>query len=316
MTTIYFDTNVYRMATARSEVQALKSLLCACHAKVVASETNLFETYAISSYEVRQRETRTLVALVNRFPEKPTSWLQADEVRRQIQAHRPDWLKRSMLQGKIKTYLRNHKQNWQLALQGRLPLPHEYDAYKQDSESGTARAKEAQKGFRKARLDEIHSSHLALRGPSGEQLIAADVSDPEVFWRLDNFTAWDGALLRKLPSSRDYYDWLAPAVRIESISAFEFANFWLSDVSASAVPRNRLSGLITFHQLDYKITHGNNADSFHASHALDVDHFFTGDEAFCSCLQKALSTFPRRAAVHFIERGAESLCEQVRVVLR
>ncbi len=142
------------------------------------------------------------------------------------------------------------------------------------------------------------------------------MTDPEIYWRAVGLMAWYFAIEGGGPASRDYADWLSPFLRSGAFREPAYQSFWLRDASAKAMPLNRLTGLVSFYQLQEKITHGNAVDQFHANHWLLSDLFFTADRAFWNVLSKLRELhFPDRPTPILLDRALGSCVEQVEQVL-
>jgi hypothetical protein len=130
-------------------------------------------------------------------------------------------------------------------------------------------------------------------------------------------TVWHAAIEGHSPASRDYADRLTPYLKHGAFNDPTYPSFWLEDASIEAMPLNRLTGLVSFYQLEEKITHGNAADQLHANHWLLSDLFFTADKAFFNVLRRiADQHFPDLPKPVFLIRTASSCAEQVERALR
>ena len=306
---IYFDSNVYRFIRARDEVRRMQDLLASFSCVIEASASNLFETFAISSIAEQRAEVETLVQLAERFEERPISLLHADELLAELRRKRPGWVRRVNFTRKIKDFLRGHLDSWRAARTLDLPPPDAYAQYRRDSEAGILNQRQLQKLLR-AEADNLSNSGLIC--PDG-QILRIDKSDPEVSWRAEGLTVWYAAIEGHSPASRDYADWLSPYLKRGAFNDPTYPSFWLDDASAEAMPLNRLTGLVSFYQLEEKITHGNAADQLHANHWLLSDLFFTADRAFFNVLQRIADRhFPDLPKPIFLDRAATSCVEQVK----
>lgn len=302
----YLDTNVYRHITACEEASKVRSAFLASNIKVIASSSNLFETFAISDIKVRKTEMTTLTTVSSKFHQFPESWHQAKEVRDAIQKHRRSWIRPLAYTRNEKKFLQQHLVNWQAALQGEFPPPDAYSQFRKDFETGVANASNFQKSLRSEHLAKTLKLEV-INARSGTSCgNPFDMNDPEAFWRAECLLAWSEAIINESPSSRDYSDWLAPYLKRGVFLSNDYPSLWLADIGQFETPKNRLSSLITYFQLEAKITHGNSVDSFHACHALDVQHFFTADRVFYETLYKTSKYFPRFASLHFVDRAAQS----------
>ena len=305
---VYLDTNVYRHITQCDEAKAVRDTLQRLGAIAVASSSNLVETYAISNHRERDGEIRTLTRVASAFERYPQTWHQAMEVRGAVLRHHRDWLRPLSFTGRARDFLTAHRIRWDAARRGELPDPHSYAQFRRDFEDGVASRAEGQKSRRKERLSAMSSEVAIIDARSGvRSSFPIDLSDPETYWRAECLLAWSHALNDQNPSTRDYADWLRPFLRNGAFSSHEYPQFWLQEISSTDCPKNRLSGLVSFYQLDFKITHGNAADAQHACHALDADIFLTADRAFFDSLAKTARHYSRFARICFVERGSLSV---------
>jgi hypothetical protein len=163
-----------------------------------------------------------------------------------------------------------------------------------------------------------------LKGRSAWQLLQAnkrtetevvsdvDLCDPEMFWRADCLMAWHNALVIRSPASRDYADWLDPYIKEAAFNDPTYKRFWLQDIRAEKVPRNRLVSMVTYYQMHHKIAHGNAEDQIHAGNLLDVDLFFTADRAYHTVLLEVVSRhFTNVARPVLLDRRAPSALSEL-----
>ena len=288
---LYFDTNIYNFIAACDESHTVRRFLDSSGHKVQASSGNLFEIYAIPDSSTRRTEISTVVTVASSFEPKPQSWLHAYEVRREIGRCRPHWLKRISFTKQAQQLLKGHLQTWQEARTLNLPPAHAYAIYQRDFEGGISGQRQFQKTLREHRLRGRSALQLLqLTKPTETAVVSdADFRDPEMYWRADCLMAWYQALVARSPASRDYADWLDPYVKEAAFNDPTYTRFWLQDVRAENVPRNRLVSLVTYYQMHHKIAHGNAEDQIHAGNLLDVDLFFTADRAYYAVLLEVVN---------------------------
>jgi hypothetical protein len=283
---LYFDTNVYSFIAAHGEADAVRRLLKDCKHRVQASASNLFEVWGITDRKAQALELKTLTAVASSFEERPQSWLHAQEVRREVGRCRPSWLKAASFTKTERHLLKGHTKLWGYAKAHRLHPghAHAWEAYRRDFEPGVASGREFQKSLKEFKRRGTTTFNLLIEGQTETPRTDLDLNDPEMYWRASSLMVWHSALAIRTPASRDYADWLSPYVKEDAFSEPTYFEFWLEDVKAENVPRNRLMGLVRYYQLRRKITHGNARDQLHANHLLDADVFFTADQAFYACL--------------------------------
>jgi len=309
---VYFDTNIYRFITERDEIHRVAMQLNQSGCRLLASAGNLLETYAIKSLTIRSQELEAIIRLGNQFQDHPESYLHALEVRREIKRLRPRWINIAPRRKKERFYLKNHLALWVQARARVLPSATAFAAYSRDAEQGIASIQETQKDLRTS----LHTapSDFQLLTPDG-QTFSVNLDDPELYWRVEGLLAWHHAIVKRASASRDYADWLEPYLRPNSFSDPSYPDFWLREVSAAAMPLNRLTGLVSFYQLKQKITHGNAADQIHASCWLESDLFITADRGFYEALAAAAQHYPHRPLPILVDRAAPSFASQLEKIL-
>jgi len=307
---LYFDTNVYSYIAAACEEKEVRRLLTGAGYGIRASASNLFEIYAIPDNDRRIREVNALTTVATSFEQRPQSWLQAEEVRREIKRLRPSWIKPRVRVQTIRQFLRAHRQMWQDACSKILPPSKDYAQYHYQFEGGIRSQRRFQKDMRKLRLDAASEARVTISSHEFEKEFGLD---PEVFWRNECAHVWYEALVTRNPASRDYADWLDPFLRDSVFKDSSYQRFWCEDVTAETVPRNRLSGLMDYYQTSYKIGHGNAEDTIHAGHLFDEDVFVTSDVAFHKVLSQIVQLHLDGVGEPLLlERSAPSALEQLR----
>lgn len=247
---VYFDTDVYRFARERGETQEIRRLLESTGIVLVLSSGNIFETLAIESERERSAEADAIVDLCPKFEEKPESWQHAQELIYELRRKRQDWIRPVRYLSSVRRYLDGHSALWGILRRCEWPDPQAYAAFRRDFERGVANNRDFQKLLRSLRAQK---GDYAISGPLGN-LGNVDISNPEVFWRVDGLMAWYDAVVARSPASRDYADWIVPHLKPHVFESESYPTFWLRDASANALPLNRLTGLVTFYQLQHKIS--------------------------------------------------------------
>jgi len=311
---IYFDTNVYSMVVARGEVAAMRAFLNSAKCSVLASTRNLIESFAIPDIEKRHVESGAIGKIASAFEDRPSAFKHARELRLEIGRLRPKWLRVTASQSSIRRYLRGHQSAWQKCRDQQVPTSADFAAYRRDAEGGIERVREGQKAERSAKRDALRLM-LASESSGGGALSLhseIDLKDPEKFWRADALTSWHAAIVERAPASRDYFDYLGPYLKDNAFGdRASYLSFWLNEVDAGRLARNRLTSLVSFFQLDSRSTHGNPGDAIHANHLLDVDLFVTADKAFAKSLDQVRSLVPGAAVVKLIDRSRASAVAEI-----
>lgn len=301
----YFDSNVYRHLAEHTDAGKCRMELRAAGCSIVASTENLLEVYAIPDETKRRDELKVLVEIASGFEKRPVSYLEATQVRLALLRHRPDWRRSVVFRKTMNRQLADYGASWKEAVGGILPDAGAYGAYRRDHEAGVATARGLQKTFRQHKLEE---RRVAVLKRFGDRIasIEMDLDNPDTFWRVECWLAYDGALVQQHSATRDLSDWIRPFLRANAISSADLFTFWMRDVSPDEVPRARWSGVVSFFQLDSKIGHGHANDQLHAAHALDTDVFVTADRGLHRALVDAKSFSPVGVARVLLWRRAAS----------
>jgi hypothetical protein len=312
----YFDTNVFDFIAALGESAKAKKLLASRRAALLASEFHLLELIAIPDALTRRNQLLTLTTLATRYSEMPLPWLHAKEVRNEIGRCRSHWLRTISTPKEASVFIRRHRQQWAFAKQGKLQRNRTYDQFRQDAERGVHSSHAFQKLARKVHQSKRQSQALVRHWHDGTQEVRTPLDSPEAYWRSDNADCWSAAVVNRNPSSRDYADYLLPYLVDDAFLDPSYDKFWMIDVVGENMPRNRISGLSSFFQLQHKLGHGNSFDALHANYLLDVDLFVTADRAFQKVLCQicAHTTRPLAKPV-LIDRARASAVEVIDEVL-
>ncbi len=315
---LYLDTNVIDFIAATGESQVVHEYLKSNRHTVQASETVLTEIQAIPKSDIRWQQIRALITVATSYEKKPQSWHLAQEVLWEIRRLRREWVKPVAFNKKEKQLLKLHQEEWHDARCMRLVSREAFAQYQRDAERGIRRNRQFQKVVRESRINpKAGSIFIARESNTGILPLQVDIRDREVSWRVDCLTTWHNAIAIGVQSMRDLADWLSPYI-FEGVflQAVSYNDFWLKEVKAENVPRNRLVGLVTDYQSDHKIGHGNANDQIHACNVFDVDLFLTADRAFHSILTKVIEGhFPGVRKPVFVDRQLATMLEQLQGLL-
>lgn len=313
---LYFDTNIFDFIAKAKEARAVRKFLDAAKHRVVASSANLQELWAISKPGLQRTQLLTLVTVADAYEEKPQSWLHAREVRGEIERLRKDWLRPVIFNKHERLFLKLHQANWKDAKRVTLVSARTVEKYRHDFEIGVRRSRTFQKRAREERLTQKTRLDLGTGRKDRIRLLNIDFRDPEIYWRAECLQVWYNAIALQCAASRDYADWLCPYVREDAFSEATYIDFWMKEVNADRVPRNRLVGLVSFYQAEHKIGHGNGLDQTHASSIFDAHAFLTADRAFWKVLTEVVEKhFPTLPPPIFVDRSAPSALEQLKSTL-
>jgi hypothetical protein len=308
---VYLDTNIYSYIAATNEAVVVREVLDSTGWIAVASIGHLEETWRIRDESIRIAEVAAITTVAGLYDHPPESFRQAGEVLAEIRRCRPAWLARMPGTSKIPVFLNFHLRMWKEARQNPAYLPPGLEAHDRDFESGVAQSRDFHKSVRSAVVDaNKHREEPILRYVAPDPPSLNELHDSlEVFWRSALMLIWKAALVDRKPASRDYFDWVAPYLGRRQLDGF--ADFWIKDVEADLVPRNRLPLIVEYYQGHRKWGHGNPADSQHACQLLDCDAFVTADRAFYDILLAAAAHYPRAAELVLLDRSAPNVVEQL-----
>lgn len=312
---LYFDTNIYSFVASTGETAKLRTYLRKEHHILTASLGNVIEIFAIPDRVIQRSELETLTKVASNYEKKPQSWAHNQEVRKELRRCHPDWLRsRPDPKNRIREFLKGHQDAWKMAKRVDSPESYAYSAFRSDFEAGVKKYRDIQKWDRKKAQSGTKDFSMSMVNKEGVALFfTSSQNDPEIRWRFECLSTWHNAIVMRVPESRDYADWLLPFLREGAFEHPDYAKFWLEEVEAKRVPKNRICGLVNFYQKEYKITHGNPADQIHASNLLDADVFITADKSFHAVLMKIVKKhFPSRSRPILLNRGAKSALEELR----
>jgi len=120
-------------------------------------------------------------------------------------------------------------------------------------------------------------------------------------WRESSANLWACALFEPAALLGDYADFLGPHVRLAAVTPASWQAFWLDEVDAARLPRNRAQGMAPFFQARQKSSAGTAFDARHMAEITAVDAIVTADTAFAAALLEMAPMFARAAQVIEIE---------------
>lgn len=319
---VYFDTNLYKYIVECGEVPFVADMLRKHKLKLLASLSNLTELLANPNEDQMFKEVKSLRAISDFHEEIPQPYLHAKEVLMAISRLRPKWLRPLIDRRQIDYYLKEKRLLWARVRRSDYPVDDPpFLAYRHTAETGISEIRNLQRTIRSELLKgnnlwEMRIQRKSINIDLEQSVVPVDWDDPEIWWRTDCMATWFESLVRLQPALRDYNDFLSPYVDAEKFIGDDYSQFWMKDVKAKWVPRNRLMALAGFYQLKRKITHGNAEDLNHASHLLDVDYFLTADKSFYGVLQDVTRHFDKSGSPVLINRSAASAVEEIARAIR
>ncbi|GAP12726.1 hypothetical protein LARV_00462 [Longilinea arvoryzae] len=316
---LYFDTNVYDFIHEKQEAQSVREYLATKGYEVLASDINIYEIWAIPDRDLCTSQLSVLTSVANNYDSKPQSWRQANEVLSEVMKLRPYWIEKSpkvnlVLQEKM--FLKSHLENWTRAKEPFIPPASQYAIYKRDYEKGIAKEAESQRALRQFILkygNDLRINLVKQKDTDRHCLLSEDLPfGPENFWRFGCWKIFYDAIVKRIPESRDYADWLLPYIKDKSFTSPSYSVFWMENVRAEKVQKNRISSLVDFYQVKHKIGHGNFGDQMHACYLLDVDIFVTADKPYYKVLLDLDNHFPKHAKPILLDRSNSSALDELK----
>lgn len=316
---IYFDTNIYDYIAETAEEHALRSFLTGCGITVLVSSTNVLEIQATSDPTYRAKQFAALAIVGDEFEPEPQSFLHAKELLDEVARCRPQWLRTRpdrTLYKQALDFLRHHADTWQTVRAFRSISDASFSMYIADAEPGIQRNISYQTELGKVVKNNAASKvQIGVSLPLDRQDLPHKLAPlaPETYWRLNCMTVWRNAVVDRIRASRDYADWVLPFLRPDAFLDESYRKFWMEDVKAGNLPRNKIMSLVSYYQLSYKVTRGNSMDELHASVLPDVDIFVTADRRFKLALDHVAAGSPRKVVL--VERKGPSCLAALRRAL-
>jgi hypothetical protein len=279
---LYFDSNVYARISERDETEAVRHWLVASKHSLLVSDVNRDEAYRIPDDLARTRRFTTIAGLATEQTQ-PGAFLDSREVRGEIRRVHPNWLRRTVSQSAISHFLNGDRRFWRMVRQEPESVPR-HPLYDSLLAEGAGKVLNFQKSARSMR-QKLGRDSLGFVGDT----------ELTIQWRLECAEVWWLAVFEGEPLMRDYKDYLGPFLRPKSIDREAWMNFWLGEVDAYAVPRNKLISLAYYFQLRHRPTAGNASDARHATHMLGTEAFVTADRSFHKVLTDLLPMFDKLA---------------------
>lgn len=317
---LYFDTNIYEFMSKKAEEVAVRSIIDEFGHDVEVSGENITETLATPDERQRIFQIAAIVTTAKELEPHPQSWTQAEEVRSEILRCRPGWLRHApsrKLVRKATSMLEGNKQRWLDMKAMELPSPGVFAVYYRDFREGVAKYADTQRALRDS-IRNPESNFSIMRETSGNQRTVESSMQFTAYnyWRYECLSAWFQAIVRRIPESRDYADWLCPYLKEKAFQDLSYSKFWLEEVDPTYMPKNHISGLANYYQLHLKLSPGNASDQIHACKLLDVDLFITADQRFHRILEIIVQQhYPHIRKPVLIDRSADSIAGELRRVL-
>lgn len=318
---VFFDTNIYDFIAKSQEEIRVREFLDGQGIFVIATDGNILETLATPNENHRLFQASAIVVVASEYEKTPQSWHQAEEVLAEIQRCRPEWLRfmpSKKLMRRAQYYLEQHQNLWRKIYSLQLPSGMQNTTYYQDSQRGREQILLFQQQLKGAVREQSGRIKL-VRADRHDLLVPLDEGEVTIdkFWRYDCLMAWHNAIVRRVPESRDYADWLLPYIQEDAFQRANFTSFWLKDVDPDRITRNRLISLMNYYQMLFKISSGNAEDQNHVSIIPDIDLFMTADKRLFNALSIVIEKhYPRFRKPILVNRNEKSSEVAIRTALK
>ncbi|HTE84385.1 MAG TPA: hypothetical protein VK821_06615 [Dehalococcoidia bacterium] len=313
---LYFDSNIYDFITEHDEAKEMRRTLDLGSHKVIASNANLFEAWAIPRYEERAHRVRTIAIVASQLERLPESYIQAQELLAQIRGHSPVRLRTQPdRQGvrQARAFLRGHRLDWKELKDDSGYRPGNFGGYRMDASSATTKPqKRLRTLFRSVAPGGVKDGALEIRFPDEAiEKMATGMSVVERYCRHSSASVWYAAIVGRHRAMRDYADWTLPYLRPGVVTWSGLLEFWVRDVEWARVPVNMVTTMTEYYQTAYSVTHGNLQDALHAAQLLSSDAFVTADRDFYRVLCDVAPHFPKAGTPVFVRKASPSALVEI-----
>ena len=315
---LLLDTNVWSYFADHEAGEDLARTARAAGVRVAVSPVTVEEVRRIGKTEVRQRLLR-LVAREGWLRLMPEAYSECVEVKSEIKRLRPGWVLPSPKLAEINRlrydWVRRVGGYWDRAARDVTPA-------KTDESERAARklqlAREESSAIRRhIATEKLHGEQTDLRLvagiPEGTATIGWD-GNPVEYWRVPSLHLFRTELLVYTSPARE---WLDSEIEVAAMLAepASMNRLWLSEMSATAVPRQWLRRAMEFLQAWRTVTPGTPGDCSLATHLVEVDDFITTDKNFANFGQRCRTEAPfRTATVSWIPGGRNGVDEALRAI--
>ena len=292
---VLLDTNVWESLAQASAGERLRVLASKLGHEILVSPAVVYE--AIRNPDGTARKV-TLDLLTNASWTRlmPEAFSEADELLRELERLRPEWLETSPdLRG-----FRINRRDWTSKERFWRRVRIDPDSISSTIEGlqgaylNTARSEAA---LRRAEFDgadwKFESTDLrklVATTRRNEQNVTVDA------WRLASMNAATQALSLASAGQHPYEDWLLCFLRRKSISTEGWASFWIVEVEVERMPRQWLRWATEVLAALRKVSRGTPADIQLATYLVEADAFLTCDKVLASILTKCRSEAPFQLA--------------------
>jgi hypothetical protein len=231
-------------------------------------------------------------------------YLEAQEVLSELRRCRPAWVRRFISRDdkrNVRHFLNSQRGFWKDAQQDPGVGGERIDAYVRAASTtdpdGQRRVRQAVLQYRRPQ----HGFRLYSAEPEYRE-VTKSYGPAEFFWRQSALVEWQAAIAQKVPAVRDLRDWAGPSLTESAFRGRAQMESWYLEADGLRLPITRMKGLVSYYQLQRRITSGNPHDIEHSSHALICDMFLTADKSFYQSLNSARSHFQQAALTCFVDK--------------
>jgi hypothetical protein len=275
---VLLDTNVWDYIIEANGVESLRKAAKTNHVAIVACPAVVYECLGVGDPDKRKRRAKAL-AREDWIRLMPEAFSEAEDVRREIERLRPEWL---LASPDLRQWYR-HRADWQGAFWWRVrSQPHAVAAHiKVLGDDRLQQARQESKAARKQAESLQHTIHT-FKWNRATSVFAV----PTPGWDGHEFEAWRGLSVSLwwrdlvLRQSQTTLEWLGPWLDLRAIRSDQssWTRLWTREVDTSALPREWIRWAMAEAQATRATSSGTPGDNQLATYLIDVDVFVTNDK--------------------------------------
>lgn len=301
---VILDTNIWRYLVDNNCQNKLYEVTHKQDIQVVVAPSIVIETLRMNDVMLRKKivefQTRSCWERL-----MPDAYLQCEDVKREMIRLHPDWTLKNRDAAKFKNlrydWIRTKGGFWEKA---RIDTNKIATYYQSKDAASLEQARRHSQDTRKMVLEKgvKMTNSTTLQGMTGSYKTSEGNEISLDAWRLYAMVIWENMLTR----DSAFQQWIGCDMDINLVFGYyakDFVNFWESEVSATALPREWLRFALYVLQSERKVTDGNPVDSALAVHLLDADVFISADKNFVSMANQIQKEAPFKTAHGFLVGG-------------
>lgn len=318
---VLLDTNIWSAVSRTDAGLQLRIAARSSDLEILAAPSVLYELARMPEPRSRRRAL-TLITETHWSRLMPEAFLEMGEVVQAIRNHRPEWLR----QPADLTDYRRLEYDWSRRnkpAKRRLRTPRKagtWERFRMAPDWAGEDLVRAEGGYLeyarmqvKAARQEMISQEVSEAGPlSGymSKFMFARPGWPDTditfeSWRGD---AMDSLLLHLKRGTGAYVDWLRPFVEFRSITPTSWANFWLTEVTATEVPRQWVRWAFSHLQRFRSPSAGTPCDAQLSAYLMDADQFISADKQMVELATECRRYAPvPLATAHRVSGGSDTV---------